>query len=158
LEGKERDMARITQYPKLAITLLAIGVTLFLVLSFACGGDDDDNGSDGGATSAPAENGNGGDGTYDVSMTDDAYIPADFTVPAGGTLTLNLTNDGTAIHNVRVSGADGEYNTDDDAVSVPDLVQAGGTGTVTWEAPEDPGEFLYKCDIHPDLGGTITVE
>jgi plastocyanin len=151
-------MSPFSTYRGRLTTLLALAASALLVLSFACGGDDD------GATTAattPAGTGNGGGGgetTVDVSMTDEKYIPSDFTVGAGDTLILNLTNDGTAIHNVRIAGVDGEYNTDDDAVSDPDLISAGDTGTVTWEAPNEAGEYEYKCDIHPNLGGTITVE
>jgi len=95
-----------------------------------------------------------------VSMKDNFFEPADLTVKAGESVTINLTNDGVAIHNMRISGVDGQYNTDDDAASDPNIIQAGGTGTVTWTAPAQAGEFPFQCDFHVSVGmiGTITVQ
>ena len=95
-----------------------------------------------------------------VSMKDNFFEPAALTVKAGEAVTVNLTNDGVAIHNMRIAGADGNYNTDDDAVSDPEIVNAGGTAVVNWTAPGTPGEVPFQCDFHVALGmiGTITVE
>ena len=146
-------MSLVSRYRSRLIALLALALSALLVLSFACGGGDDDDGADG--------TGNGGNGeevTFDVEMTDEAYTPSDFTVARGAQVTLNLTNAGMAIHNVRIAGEDDEYNTADDAVSDPDLITGGDTGTVKWTAPNKAGEYKYQCDIHPNLGGIITVE
>jgi plastocyanin len=95
-----------------------------------------------------------------VSMKDNLFEPADLTVKAGESVTFNLTNEGVAIHNMRIAGPDGSYNTGDDAVSDPQLVNAGGTATVNWTAPGQPGEIKFQCDFHVALGmiGTIKVE
>ena len=144
--------------------LLTFGLAAALAFSFACGGDDGDGGDDGGTAAAttPAATGSGGDGeevTFDVSMGDNLFDPAELTVPAGTTVTVNLTNDGVAIHNLRIAGADNEYNSGDDAVSDPDLISAGETGTLEWTVPEEPGEYDFQCDFHvPGMVGTITVE
>jgi plastocyanin len=158
-------MSFVSRYRRGLVTLLALALSALLVLSFACGGgDDDDEGGDGTGTAAattPADTGNGGNGeevTFDVEMTDEAYTPNDFTVARGAQVTLNLNNAGTAIHNVRIAGEDDKYNTADDAVSDPDLITGGDTGTVKWTAPNKAGEYKYQCDIHPNLGGIITVQ
>src|SRR3990172_8382167 len=94
-----------------------------------------------------------------VSMQDNLFEPAELTVKAGESVSINLTNDGVAIHNMRIAGADGSYQTDDDAVSDPAIVNAGGTATVNWTAPDAPGEMKFQCDFHaPSMAGTITVE
>ena len=95
-----------------------------------------------------------------VSMQDNLFESAELTVKAGESLSINPTNDGVAIHNMRIAGADGSYQTDDDAVSDPAIVNAGGTATVNWTAPDAPGEMKFQCDFHVALGmvGTITVE
>ena len=139
-----------------------------LVLSLACGGgddDDDDGGDDGGddtpATTPAGDDDDGGDEpvVFDVVMGDNTFDPTDFTVPAGATVTFNLANDGAAIHNMRISGEDGEYNTDDDAVSDPDLITGGAEAVLDWTAPDEPGEVDFQCDFHPtDMLGVITVE
>ena len=95
-----------------------------------------------------------------VSMKDNLFEPAELTVNAGEAVTINLTNDGVGVHNMRIAGADGNYNTDDDAVSDPALVNAGGTAVVNWTAPAQAGEVKFQCDFHVALGmvGTITVQ
>lgn len=154
----------------LVLTLLGISLLAF---SFACGGDDDDDdgGDDNGAPTASVDNGDDDDGddddggddgepvSFDVTMGDNSFDPAEFSVPAGATVTFNLTNEGAAIHNMRIAGEDGDYNTDDDAASDPDIVSAGDTAVVEWTAPDEAGEIDFQCDFHPtDMLGTITVE
>jgi plastocyanin len=131
------------------VPLAPLVLSAVLVLSFACGGGGD-NTITGSETPGTA--------TYDVTMTDTGNTPNDYTVAAGSTLTLNFTNKGTAAHNVRVAGADNQYNTSDDAVSDPDLIIAGGKGKLTWKAPSKAGTYNFKCDYHPALTGTITVK
>lgn len=144
--------------------LLTLGLVAALALSFACGGDDDDDGGDDDgapATTTPAggNGGNGGEVSFDVSMGDNFFDPNEFTVSPGASLTFNLTNDGAAIHNMRVAGADNEFGTDDDAVSDSDLVSAGETAVLVWTAPAEPGVYDFYCDYHTtDMIGTVTVE
>lgn len=100
----------------------------------------------------------GGD-TFAVSMGDNFFDPDTFTVAAGSSVTFDISNDGQAIHNMRVDGGDGEYNSDDDTVSDPDLFTPGDTGTLVWQVPGEAGEFIFRCDFHPiEMVGTITVE
>jgi plastocyanin len=129
----------------LPATLVSIAL-----LAYACGGGGSgDNGGD------------GGDGpvSFDVSMGDNFFEPKEFTVKTGQKVTFNLKNDGAAIHNMRVAGADNEYNTDDDALSDPSQFSPGDTGTLEWTAPDKAGEIDLKCEFHPtDSTGIIKVE
>jgi len=94
-----------------------------------------------------------------VSMKDNLFEPVDFTVKAGASVTFDLKNEGLAIHNMRIAGSDGSYNTGDDAVSDPLTISGGATGKVEWTAPDQPGEIKFQCDFHqPAMAGTITVE
>ena len=114
-----------------------------------------------GATPTPAETPSGTPaGGLAVVMKDNLFEPAGLTVKAGASVTFDLKNDGVAIHNMRVAGPDGSYNSDDDAVSDPQLVNAGGTATLDWTAPDQPGEIKFQCDFHVAVGmiGTITVQ
>ena len=78
-------------------------------------------------------------------------------VTAGDTLTLTVANVGAAIHNMRIDGGDGEYNTDDDFVSDPDVVSAGDEATIEFSF-DSPGTFIYQCDFHAaQMLGTIEV-
>jgi plastocyanin/mono/diheme cytochrome c family protein len=101
-------------------------------------------------------------GSADVSMGDnffdiDGKRNPTFQIAASATVTINLTNGGTAIHNMRTTGDDGTFDTDDDAVSDPLTVNGGATGTieVTFAVA---GTYQYRCDFHAtEMKGEITV-
>lgn len=161
---------------KIDMTKLPVleGIILFLliVLGVAFAGafinvsDDDDGGvvdDDAVAAETPVDTGDGNgvpsDGDIIVSMGDNFFDSDDITVAAGASVTFQLTNDGAAVHNMRIAGADDEYITDDDTVSDPGVFSAGDAGTLVWTAPDSPGELLFRCDFHPTvMTGTITVQ
>ncbi len=160
-------------YAHRGLKLLLLSAVLILgiaMLAAACSSDGDDD--DGGTGETPAADdtsaddaGDAGPASFDISMGDTLepeitnFFEADtFTVSTGQEVTFTITNDGVAIHNMRIAGADGEYNTVDDTVSDPELFQAGDTGTLVWTAPDETGEIIFRCDFHPiDMVGTITV-
>jgi plastocyanin len=134
-----------------AVILPAALIISVSLLALACGGGEGDVGSNGGNDGGPV--------SFDVTMGDNFYEPNEFTVKAGQKVTFNLTNDGIAIHNMRVSGADNKYNTEDDALSDPTQIPSGGTGTLEWTAPDKAGEINLRCEFHPtDSTGIIKVE
>jgi mono/diheme cytochrome c family protein len=69
-------------------------------------------------------------------------------VAAGASISANISNTGTAIHNLRIAGPDGQYNTDDDEVSSPDAVPGGTNATIAINVPA--GTYKYQCDFHTD--------
>ena len=134
-----------------AVVLPAAPIISACLLALACGDGSSGNGGNGGAGGGPA--------SYNVSMGDNFFKPAEFAVKAGEKITIRLKNDGIAVHNMRVAGADGKYNTDDDALSDPDLLSPGDSGTLEWTAPDKAGEIELRCEFHPtDSTGTIKVE
>jgi plastocyanin len=75
-----------------------------------------------------------------------AFNPADFTVPAGATVTVNYMNNSNLPHNIHFfAGADN---------TAPSLgASTQGTGpnnaqTVTFTAPTQPGDYFFWCDVH----------
>ena len=152
------------------LLMIALPVTILLaaLAGVACGGDDEEDKDGGGATAKPSATtpaatkdagGDGGATTFDIVMKDNRFEADTFTAEEGAEVTFNITNKGAAIHNMRILGEDGKANTDDDAVSDPDLVSAGKTATLTWTAPDEAGEYEFQCDFHlPDMSGTITVQ
>jgi len=110
------------------------------------------SGEDGG------DDGAGGTGMveeFDVQMDDNVFVPNDITVQAGSSVRFRLDNAGVVPHNVHVADADGSY--DNDAAS--DLVNGGREGEFQWEAPGEPGTYVFRCDVHPvEMTGTITVQ
>ena len=137
---------------------LILSITLLAAACSSGGGNGDDDG--GGAGELPSDGTDGSEPIeFDVSMGDNFFEANEFTLSPGQQVTFNLTNDGQAVHNMRVDGGDGEYDTDDDSVSDPDLFQAGDTGTLVWTAPNEAGEIIFRCDFHPtEMVGTISLE
>jgi plastocyanin len=116
---------------------MAVSVAAAAILA-ACGGGGDTGGDTGG---------DGGDGAAAASltMTDNAFEPADLTVAAGAE--VEVANDGQALHNLTVEGAD-----------IDEDVDAGASTTVTMDL--DPGEYRMVCEYHEAEGmeGTLTVQ
>ena len=60
---------------------------------------------------------------------------------------------------MRIAGEDNKFNTGDDAVSDPQLITGGQSGTVKWTAPGGGATIDFRCDFHPtDMVGTIQVK
>lgn len=102
-------------------------------------------------TTAPAESPAAtGGASADVAMVDIAFNPKEITIPANTDVTINLVNNGAAVHN---------FNVDDLNVHSGDF-SPQQTGTVTINAA--PGDYQYYCSIpgHKEAGmvGTIHVQ
>jgi len=79
-------------------------------------------------------------------------------VKAGVETTIDLTNTGQAVHNMRVFGADNKANTPDDFQSDPNLIPVGAAGKITFKL-DQAGTYDFHCDFHLDLmKGKIQVE
>jgi len=143
-----------------AVVLLAGSIWAVAEEDEAEGGHEPTNGevNGGGGEPTDGEPSPPPEGVVLVSMGDNFFDPADITTAAGEEVTIDLINNGAATHNMRIAGEDGEYNTDDDAVSDPEVMSATQTGTLVW-TPSAAGEIPFRCDFHPtDMVGTITVE
>ena len=129
-----------------APALAAIGTLAFATA--ACGGGGGGAASGGGTPVTSAS----------VTMRDNTFSATSLTVPVGQQVAINLDNKGTAIHNLRIAGPDGKFDTGDDIVSNPDSIRAGASGTVTFTLAS-AGTFDYRCDFHPtEMKGKVTVK
>ncbi len=149
--------------------ILGVIVAAAALATAACGGGDDEENGTSETTPAATQGGGGGGGgggavTLDWTMGDNFFEQAGqknptIEVSAGATVTVNLDNKGTAIHNMRFAGEDNTYNNNDDAVSDPNLVQAGQKAVLKFTAPKKAGTYNYQCDFHPtDMKGTVVVK
>lgn len=115
------------------VAVLGLAVVLSIAALVAAGGDD--------TTTATAE------GSTHVSLTEFAIAPATVTVASGGT--VHATNDGSAAHNLSITGTD---------LTTPDLA-AGEAGELDVSSLE-PGSYELLCLIagHADSGMTADLE
>jgi plastocyanin len=98
------------------------------------------------------------DVTLVVSMGDNFFEPSELEVEAGQTFRIKLTNDGEFIHNLRIAGPDGEFETEDDLVSTPKFQTGGETGELVGQIDE-PGVYSFRSDSQStEMVGTITVK
>ncbi len=101
-----------------------------------------------------------------IELSDFKFTPDKFVVPAGQQITLNLTNKGAVKHEFVIIKK-GEQVTipfdqdDEDKVYWEHEVEAGETGTFTFTAPSEPGEYEVVCGVegHLEAGmkATLTV-
>jgi uncharacterized cupredoxin-like copper-binding protein len=92
----------------------------------------------------------------DVSASDTAFEPAALTVEAGKSFRINLVNNGTLVHNLRVAGPDGAFRTDDDVAIT--AVNPGASGQVVGKM-DAPGMYQFRDDFNQTiLIGTLTVQ
>ncbi len=102
-------------------------------------------------------------GTTEVTMGDNFFDLGGkrnptLKIAAGSTITVNLKNNGTAVHNLMTTGPDGNFGTGDDVVSNPQAIPGGGSGTIQITFPA-AGTYKYQCQFHPaDMKGDITVQ
>jgi manganese oxidase len=118
--------------------VIAVLALVFASVAVVFGGDDGSSDASGGTGTGPAT----------VELSEFALTPSALTVPLGGS--LEVTNAGSAAHNLMVSGTD---------IASSDLA-AGESETLDLSSLE-PGEYEVICAIpgHADAGmtGTLTI-
>lgn len=151
----------ITKLPVLEAVIGFLLVSLVITFYFGFKWVNDQNEeADGPTASEPAAATPAPDGsTLVVSMQDNSFDPDAYVIASGGNVTFEITNDGSAIHNMRIADPTGDYDGDAAVVSDPDPVRGGEEATLPWQAPSEPSEVDFRCDFHPgQMTGTITVQ
>ncbi len=85
-------------------------------------------------------------------MTDFVFEPNVFSVPAGETITLDLTNNGAVEHEFVIMNFGNEVgddfgSEDEDNIYWEAELEAGESGTFTFTAPVEFGEYQVVCGI-----------
>ncbi len=158
--------------------LLAFGPCLLLLtlITVACSGDDDGDAAEI-ADTAPAAGANltvqnqpdpvqppvgtpaePQEGVYEIFAEGAAFRGNTVKAALGQLTTIRVTNNDQLTHNLRIAGLDGQYDTEDDAVTEPAAIAPGATGELGF-APAIRGAYTFRCDYHPGtMGGQIIVE
>jgi plastocyanin len=80
------------------------------------------------------------------------FDQATVTVPAGEAFQLSFTNKESAPHNVAIY-------TDSSASQAVFQGEIFSSATKVYDVPAlAAGEYFFRCDVHPDMTGTITAE
>ncbi|HEX2142358.1 MAG TPA: cupredoxin domain-containing protein [Candidatus Limnocylindria bacterium] len=117
--------------------LLALGLMLALAACSAATGGD--------ATPLP-------DADVTVVAEDMKFDTDTLTLPAGQPFTLLLENRDGAPHNVAIY-------TDSSASEELYVGETVSNGAIVYEIDAlEPGTYYFRCDLHPDMNGTVVVE
>lgn len=97
-------------------------------------------------------------GVIETAMGDNFFTKNNFKVTLGQSVTIRATNEGQAIHNLRIAAVDGEWNTADDFFTSEGGDKPGDTGEFVF-TPDVAGTYVFRCDFHPtEMWGQIVVE
>lgn len=102
-----------------------------------------------------------------IVMTDFAFTPNTFSVPAGQVISLQLTNNGAATHSFIIMKAGKEVKSHFTDADQPNVyweqlaVAPGQSVNATFTAPSQPGDYQVLCGVpaHFESGmvATLTV-
>ena len=104
--------------------------------------------------------------SINLSMTDFAYSPNQFVVPAGREITLDIVNNGAILHNfiLMKAGASpdqGFDETDEKNIYWKTELGPGQSVSASFTSPPEPGDYLIVCSTpgHYQAGmiGTLVV-
>jgi len=97
-------------------------------------------------------------GLVEINIASALFAPNRWSMTLGETVGINVTNADTQEHNLRLAGLDGQFETDDDAITSPSPIAPGESGELTF-VPQVAGNYTFRCDFHPaSMGGQIEVQ
>lgn len=94
--------------------------------------------------------------TINLTAQNIAFDKSTITVPAGASVTINFTNKDTGIqHNFALYTDSSAYT----LIFRGDTITGPATTTYTFTAPSTPGNYFFRCDVHPTMmTGTFVVQ
>jgi plastocyanin len=165
------DIAKLPVVEAVVGFFIVVIIVTFIGAFSATGGGAEDKAVSGSPTpretprdgASPSPDADGA-GPIALIMKDNSFDPNEITVSGGSSVTFDITNDGSAIHNMHIAGPDGDFTEDfcegsADPCSNPNRLRGGATATLTWKVPDSPGEVDFRCDFHPEqMTGKIIIE
>jgi plastocyanin len=104
------------------------------------------------SSAAASGDASGGDADFTITAADMQFDQDTLTVPAGEAFTLEFINEDAAPHNVAIY-------TDSSASEDLFVGEVVTETTIVYDIPAlEPGEYYFRCDVHPDMQGTLIVE
>lgn len=92
--------------------------------------------------------------TVAIAAENFGFSTETITVPAGAEVTIEFDNrDDGVPHNIAVYTDSSAA----DAIFVGEVVTGPTRTTYTLTAPETPGNYFFRCDVHPAMHGAFIV-
>ncbi len=86
--------------------------------------------------------------TVGIFASNIAFNTSTITVPAGANVTVNFENKDSGVqHNVAFY----ETQAADKPIYVGEIISGPAKATYVFRAPEKPGTYFFRCDIHPTI-------
>ncbi|MEO6295042.1 MAG: cupredoxin domain-containing protein [Candidatus Limnocylindria bacterium] len=130
-------------------------VTMLLAFALAACSSGDGDASEPAAGSSDAGGGSGtatvSGGAVEITAADLEFSAATIEATAGEAFTITFVNNDTQPHNISFYTEEGGERLVEGAV-----INAGETVEVQVDAL-DAGEYYFRCDIHPDMNGSVVV-
>jgi plastocyanin len=119
-----------------------IAIVALAVVAAACGS------STAGSSPPPEQT----DADVTITSRDMAFDQASLTIEAGSASSLRLVNEDAAPHNVAIYSDESAT----ESLFIGELI----TGTsIVYELPAlEPGTYFFRCDLHPEMNGALTVQ
>ncbi|MDD1647989.1 MAG: cupredoxin domain-containing protein [Methanomicrobiales archaeon] len=96
-----------------------------------------------------------GEVTVSLVAKNIAFDPSQITVPAGALVTIHFDNKDTGVPHNFALYTDSHATT---RIFVGDFITGPNTITYTFTAPSTPGNYFFRCDVHPEtMTGTFIV-
>lgn len=101
------------------------------------------------STSSPGQPSEATDADVAITSQDLKFDVATLKVPADSPFSLQLTNLDAAPHNVAIY----RDSTASEDIFVGDVISSS---TIVYQVPSiEPGSYFFRCDVHPDMNGTL---
>lgn len=121
-------------------------VVIGLLLAACSGGEAEGTCPGSGATATVA------DGDVALCSDDLEFDASTIEAPDGGDFTITYTNVESQPHNVAIYTEDGG-----EEIVIGEIITGPDVTTQVVVPALDPGTYYFRCDVHPEMEGTIVI-
>jgi plastocyanin len=128
-------------------TLPSLLLTIGFALAACTGGGGDGGGCPGAGGTATVS-----DGEVSICSDDLEFDATTIEAPAGEEFNITFTNAESQPHNVAVYTEEGG-----EEIVIGEIITGPEVTTQIPVGPLEPGTYYFRCDVHPEMEGTIVV-
>jgi plastocyanin len=132
---------------------IALVIGLLLAACTAGGGDGGGDGGDSGACPGTRDTATVTDGEVNICAADLAFDATTIEAPAGEEFNITFRNAEALPHNLAVY-----VEEDGEEIFVGEIITGPDVTTQLPIPALEAGTYYFRCDVHPEMEGTIVVE